>query len=447
MMLAACADESAVQDAKLRADFAKALQIVEQAEMGYVPAKGAGPQDSTDLWVYRQKKLAEAAAALTPLLNQGSESQQQAARMVMSDIASSASRHEANAALASWAEIARRSGRLISLLGEVDQAAYRASAFSPESYTPLVSNLKDRATASQRKLDDLRSTASALEPRIKSMSQERDKLAAEGDRQIEKAGALRDQAFVAQEPEQTTLNDQADAAERAGQKATASSREIASGLDVFESEMKIVATQIELNEKTLKLIAEQTTQVEGMQAEARKSLDAAVAEQDRAIKEMVGELETLTRDFEEQVEKRYVAADGHAVKAIDLVKKNGTKGFGQFEMVSRQIARIDILTQHQTALDSLRHTLDTVAGQSERLMPGRTVFADAARALRERQDAINESLTQQLAEASGLAAELKAANTKDNPQTTDLNEAEYAASMEARIERYSTRARGLRPNM
>lgn len=447
-LLAGCVDENAHQQAKAREEFTKAVALVRDAQVGYVPKgqepAGADGKTSHDLQQFRQNKLAEASKALTALLNSGPDSQKAAVRRLLADIEASASRYQARAALTQWTDISRRSGHLIFLLSEVDRAASRAGSFNPDARTPLINSFKDRTTAAERKLADEQLSASGLQPKINELTAQRDKLKSDGEAQIARAQALRDEAFVAEGDEQVKLHDQADTAERTGQKAIAASREAATKLELFENEMKIVAKQIELAKEALDQLSKQASVAEKAQAQTRGLRDAAVSDQAAAVDALVKELAETSKDFA-QIETGFTSAEDHAAKATDHLKQalGSEKGLAQFELLSRQINRIDILTQHQMALDTFRRTLDTIAGQTERLMPGRTVFAEAARSLQERQDAVSNSLSALIGESLGLASELATTYAKDDANTPDLNEADYVKTIQARLQHYSALSRGV----
>lgn len=449
-LLAGCVDEDARQQSISNEAFGKVLALINEAEKGFVPHEAvpaaAGEARNFDVQAFRKAKFSAAADALKPLLNSGSDAQRTEANRLLGTIEASASRHASRDALANWAEITRRSTMLISLMGEVDRAAARVEMFNPDVQTPLVSSLKERRTSLGRTLSDYEITAAALQPKIKELTQQRDKFIAQGDASAAEAGKLRDRAFAAEGREQLDIYAKADLADRAGQKATAAGRDVAATLDVYASELKIIDSQVVIAKESLAWLEQQIADIDKAQAATRKSRDTAKTEQENAISELVKQLESLNKDFATTVEAGFVSAVASADKAVDYRNtvatrlSNTPKRLAQFDLLSAQVMRIDTLVQHQYAIDTFRRTLEMLASQTDRLMPGRTIFAETAAGLRERQEALAATISTCVKESTGLAAELAAVNVEDDAETPDFNEKTAIQTLQARIEFYSTKA-------
>lgn len=430
-LMAACSDEQALEQAKSRQQFQQALQVFEEAQIGYVPTKEAGntsdPRQTIDLQEYRKNKLTQASRELQSLMDQGSESQRVSVRRLLADADISIAVHGAGQASASWAELSSESTKLMSLMVALDRAGARAKQFEADSTGPLLEKLREDLGQINRDLAGHEQAIGKLEPQIAEFKSKIAAFQAQNEQAIQQARSFYDKAFVSKGDAQIQLYRQSDSAQRNADTADREARRLTVSLDIASSELAIMAKQASLSRESAKATQEQIQDAEARQNQAREAREAALLQKRQAGDELEKALITVARAYAKLIEAKFTAAEEQMNHAVDLLTKAQSMTRGdekktvQTDLLSAHVMRANVLTNHALASAGYVHLLDILASQTEHLLPGRLIFREAAKTAHQTLDNLAGQSKQSIGDGVGLAAELAQSSAGDEAFVTLVN--------------------------
>ncbi len=213
--------------------------------------------------------------------------------------------------------------------------------------------------------------------------------------------------------------------------ASSSLQKQAAEMDVCQAELTILNKQIELRHAAARALEDELAKLQNQQKKNQDLHDAAVVVKDQAVKSLQDLFTGIAKTYVDNIDAPLAAAQKQASAAIDLVAAAVNKSRGaarrqaQLNLLIKRTILASIMAQHVYAASGYRRTLEVVASQSDRLMPGVTMFADAFNQSKEAQNTLAPSAKTAIGQAITLATELQQAN--DDKATDILNQLQIYA--------------------
>jgi hypothetical protein len=442
-VLPACSDHDAAQRIETSKQFDVALANFRAADRGFVPLDVA--PEKPDVLAYRRKQLDDAADSLRKLLPQADGAQKLAAHRLLADADASVASFEATRAMEAWAGLVPRTSNLLQLLVAVDRANARVAGFDTAGTESLIAELGKHRAAAQQRVEQHRATIAKLQPAIDEYKTKIAGLQKASEEAKGQSQALKTKAFTSSGETQAELYTQADQAERTANSSEAEARKQGARLEVANSEMAIATRQLELAQGALKSVQDQIAEAEASLGELRTKREGAIADRDGAIATLEQELTDVNQAYQQNVAEPLARASEKAEGALEQLRtasglvSAANRRNVQADLLAKHAARADILTQRVIAASGYAKALAVLAGQAERLMPGRTVYKDLAdRAAAMETEALNLA-TAAIDEAGGIATELgtDVGGSAEDPLTA------FANAQSLALEQYRTRLQNL----
>jgi len=365
VFIAGCADKEAAQRAEAHTRFTDAVDLVSAADQGYVPAGSDKAADlNTNLETFRQNKLKEAAAQLEPVISSGTTEQKLAARQLLADIKSSHARVILRSGMNEWADLANESASLLTVLAAIDSANARAISLDI-SDEPLLKKLNEDQIVTRRRLVELQESRSALTQRVAELKTAMADLNKQSEAALVESRAFTDKAFPLSGDQRYELYEKASQAERKSSKLASEADKRGVNLDVYESELEIIDSQIASAERFLKSIASQIDDVKIRGDNRVKSFNEAEAERDELIRQLDADVDDLARRFDDKVDRQLAEALADIDRSIELMNRAVADSQNsrdvQIELLAKMMTRVHILTSHIMVISDLGRTLNVIA--------------------------------------------------------------------------------------
>lgn len=194
---------------------------------------------------FRQKELAKAEAMLKPIAGDGSPQAQLAIRGLLAEIEKSKAMVEATDAVSLWARQGGLSTRLLVLASEIRLAGANADAHAALDLSKELEAARAVETALNTEKEKLEGEANELESKIADLNAKIADLDGKRTAQVTKSEKLSREAFTSKGEKRYQLSVEASEATRAADGYTAERETLAADLSVLQSQMKLVATQID----------------------------------------------------------------------------------------------------------------------------------------------------------------------------------------------------------
>ena len=342
-------DRSAAEAARSRATLAEAVSLVDQAEQGFSPGGG----EAVSLRNHRLTRLAEAADALTPIIDEAEGPTQNQARQLLAQVRLSLARAKATEAASHFARVRSRTTGLNSYLSAVSRVD-RLIQMRATDTAPTLEDIR----AAERGIEEDRSryTAKLAELSLeKERANERAKqAAAEAERAFAESRQLQEQAdAAADQVEQRSLIAQVYQVRRRGEEAL--NRAELAEIDAanLAAQAQPLQTEMDLYQQMSSQLQALRQRVEGQGSRAETDVAAARSLKDEAVTEVSEQYRQLAEHYEQQVAEPLNAAAEDASRAVMLLQAalQGTsnrqvKESIEFDLLAARVEEAAILTRH-----------------------------------------------------------------------------------------------------
>lgn len=322
---------------------------------------------------FRQKELAKAEAMLKPIAGDGTRQAQLAVRGLLAEIEKSKAMVEATDAVSLWARQGGLSTRLLVLSSEIRLSGANADAHAALDLSKELAAARAVQTELGAEKDKLEGEAKELESKIATLTAKIADLDAKRTAQVTKSEKLSREAFTSKGEKRYQLSVQASEATRAADGFSAERETLAADLSVRQSELKLVATQINeltrengriaANKVAIASIEERDDKHKALAASARDKAQQLYANNPVKVSDEKTEDLSFVKGFEQlttrqtQVTGKFAAAVEQLTAAINTAKA-GASGAGastsdaaNLDVHSREVM-LGFVHQEQVMVDS-----------------------------------------------------------------------------------------------
>lgn len=396
------------------ADLEEAIELVQLASRGYVPAEHAEEFDTVDVEAFRQATLAEARPRLTEALRNGTTAERVTAGQMLADIHRAAARHAAREAEAAHSALSADAANLATKLRNVAKLDNRI-ALLRQDRSAVQRELTAEREAQQQRRDQLASEREDLQREIAELRERRDEQRQRAEAQAEEANELRTRAFTLEGEEHYEMLDEAADVARRGSEADVEAERTEALLERREAERTAVENELMAIDAVLDDIAGQLEQWEEREQSRAERLEALEQEHLEAGEALLEHFAQVREGYQEQVEARFSAAGDDMAEAVELLEAAADRAQGarrtglQRDLLAQQIAQVQVLVDHTMTAGSFGRTLAPLAQRGPTVMPealDAAVLDQAYRELVERQEEAVLAGTGAAQAAQGLASEL-----------------------------------------
>ncbi len=407
VIMQGCSREAS-QHAAAQEQLEKALDIIRQAELGYVP-DDVGNISYRD---YRHQVLTSAADELNEVVNNGSKDQKLSAQRLLADIYAHSARYAMRKATDEYAAVTSQSTRLFSYLIAADRISKRINQLSGDS-AGIISILEDSERERkfeqleiEQRLQDLYDQRSDIETQIHTLRDKMDAAAA-------KAREIRDQAFIVQGEEQYDLYERANDIEQGINQLAARIEEQQTIIDDLAVTIKPLQAELELNLKILQMLQQQINDIETAEHTDRQDMAGAK-------KELTDQVDVLKKEFNEIIDQYHHRVDtkltaamknmGTSVAMLDEAVSGSSRQMKtdvQRELLAKQLEQIQVAMHYLMITRGMTQTVSIVTDEARRLyLPETSIYVARLEAMqRIRNELINEA-TQYIERCRMLADQL-----------------------------------------
>lgn len=453
-------DQQARQEARARRQLHEALEWVEKAEVGYVPAgedqvlppeappgqDPAGTQPAVgdalgraDLQEYRQDELQEALAKLQPVIQSGSPHQSRRALAVAADIHASAARRIRRAAATDWTGLSNRSAVLVSYTVAVGRARSRLQSLETDD-AALYLKLQDDQRTWRGNLEELKKTAAGLDSQIARRQAAIEQLNTQVEQARAKARELKDQAFPLEGDRRWDLYDQAAEFDRTAFTTSSKAQREAIQIEVLQSERAIETEKIEFAQSFIQSLEQQIQDLASRQAEIQQQRRKAEEELKAIEQKLVDAVTEWIKAYTTDVSAPLQQAAAEMEKGIDLLIEavKGARGEEkralESDLLAKYLDKINILQTHVVAASDMGGKIRIIVQRAESIMPDRTeFFRGMLQQLASEQVQVINDAKKTIADAIALAGSLGQGAAADDPITV------AATQQREQLDRYNTR--------
>jgi chromosome segregation ATPase len=371
-LLVACSpSEESAQSNEAYQQFQQAVAHVDNATLGYVNAQDYAGSERE----YRAEQIAEAVSLLQPLTNKGTEQQQAAAAMMLSDLLASQARNAAADASTDWVADASVATKLLNTLSAAQQSHVMAVAHGNVTSEQALSDLRAHANELQQEQTSIRRTIEQLQSRItdlqdkqKQRTQRSKTFARRADdlqRQYEQAGDI---------DTQTELFTRSKQAQRRGSELAGQADAVASEIDKLQSELTVAQAQLDSKQQRIEQINQAIATINERGLRVDEVAAGARADADEFTTNLSGDVSGLAEQYTQKVVEPFETAADKIARAIEVLESaprvRGASGQSvAFNLASRRAEQGHILRRYATARASYRDLLKLMASQADQYLP------------------------------------------------------------------------------
>ncbi len=341
----------------------EALEKLAVAQQGFVPSSGEG--GGPTLAAFRQESLTEAGEALDEVIASGSPAQKVGAYRLRAHVDASAARHAAREAASHYAQLAPQAIQRASHALAADRAQARAADRGGDQ-TPLLQSLRQMMTRQQERRTELVAQAEQLRAELGAKQQEKAQIQSRRDASAARVSQLRNQAFVARGEEQFRLQEEAAGVEREGTLAAAELARTQLDIDMINSRLGVIDSQLQLADKLLADLQSRLEQTQARQSELEQGLAAAEQARQQELQQLADAYNQIWDTFETQVNSRLAEAAEQTALAVNRLEEAGgiagsERSAVQLDLLGALTTRAEILVEHLQTLAGFRDILELVA--------------------------------------------------------------------------------------
>jgi hypothetical protein len=420
--LAGCG-EAGSQQAAGEKNLLAAIERIDQAHQGFVPASMSTDGVPMELQTYRQDTLNDALAQLEKVIQSGTPQQQAAARRLFAEISASASRHLARQALAEYANLAARSTAMLSYLAAADRAAARAALFVSDD-AAVTAELESARQTQLGQQQELQQRIEQLQSQRDQHEQQLAQSRQQADQAVAAASDFRQQAFVATGDEQYDLYDKAAEQDRVASSASAEAEKHRMALDVLDSQLVVLDRQQQLVRELLTDLEQEANEAAEQMQLAKQSAAAAEDDRKEAAQALAQEFEQVMAVYEQAVDGQFDQAAQRIAQAVQAVENVASQSAAERQAVQSDLLaalneQTHTLTQHAIVAAGMAHTVGALAAGSERLgLPTAPMLTQALDQLKTKQDALIEQARAAVTAGQELTTALLDEVSEDSPMAT-----------------------------
>lgn len=397
----------------------EALRTVQLAEVGYVPNQAG---NTASVAAYRQQTLGKAAQQLDLVIQNGTPGEKVAARRLKADIQASAARDAAREAAAEYEQLAPRAVELVTYAVAAERAAARGAAMD-ERQPAVIAGLNEEIGKQNQRKSELQREAADLQKKLDAENAALAEINTRRDQAVGQAQQLRDQAFVQEGQQQFDTYEQAAVAEREGTKADAEVARRQLNIDVLNSQLSVLKSQLALTDNLLTELSERVKAGQARQTEIETGVAGANTDRDAQLAKLRTEVDQLVSVYRSAVEQRLATATEQMRSAVSLLEQaQGDARLAtnreavQLDLLAARAAEAHLLAQQLLVTSGFHSILGVIAQNTQKLegaeLPAlqqamadlaqkKTQLATQAREAVQR----GQELAQQLAGGSGAVAE------------------------------------------
>lgn len=365
-------DQTASQFAEAQQYLDAALDKVNNAERGFTSSGGQ------DLQAYRQTVLASAIPDLKRVISTGVPQQQVAASRLHAQIDASAARSDTRKAVTVYAELANELASSVTYLLAVDRATVRAADFD-RNLDEIIARYEADSEQDAEQREVLSAEVETLREELEGMVNIIDDLHDQADQAFAESQKLREEAFVATGEQRYELEESAAQAELRANKASTEADKMEAQADAVRARLALVQAQVQLKTQDIADLAVQVEEVQQREQADRESREKALAEREEAAEVLTSKLDQLFDRYEKEVRDPLEAAHEQMDQAVGMlesaVSRAGAnqelRGDVNSDLLSAQIAKINILTEHALLAADFAGKLNVFAADADRLLPER----------------------------------------------------------------------------
>lgn len=431
LMLASC-DEQASQQFAAGRNLDKAVRLMEQAHLGFVPGE-EDKQVARDVEPYRQATLDKAIEPLEDVIHRGTTAQAMQAVVLRSDIASSHAMHLTSQAVGANNELLRDTTTLFKTTS--DLVTNRAALQRLDRDLGQVATRYSSARADREdEIVELSQQQEQMEGKLEDLGERSRRARNTARRLMQRAAEAREQAFMAEGSKRYELRDAAAERRRNAAAQTAKAEELEVRAGVLESRLAPVNRRIDALTRASETLRERAQVTDQQQGDLKSRQENTRRTINELIEEVRADATGLQSRFERNVSTPLSDAADALAAAIDTLDKvSQREGITdqqearlRLTLFARRLDLAHVLSQHAGITRSFAFAIDHVSVSSERIDFG-TIVGDL------------ELLHARLVEATQTAAENARDLAGDINRTNTLAElvenADARSEMQASLER------------
>lgn len=377
-LLVACSpsEESAQSNAAYQ-QFQQAVAHVDNATLGYVNAQDyAGSEQQ-----YRAEQIAEAVSLLQPLTGKGTDQQQAAAAVMLSDLLASQARNAAANASTDWVADASVATKLLNTLSAAQQSHTMAVAHDSLTSDQALSELRSQSNALQQEQTQIRRTIEQLESRISQAKDKQQQLTQRSKTFARRADDLQRQYEQADDiDEQTELFTKSMQAQRKGSELAGQADAVASEIDKLQSQLAVAQAQLSSKQQRVEQLNQAVAAINERGLRVDEVAAGARADADEFTTNLSGDISSLAEQYTRKVVEPFETAADKIAGAIQVLESaprvRGTSGQSvAFNLASRRAEQGHILRRYATARAAYRDLLKLMASQADQYLPSQKAQA------------------------------------------------------------------------
>jgi len=401
---------------------------------------------------YRLSRLEEAAERLERIIENGSPSQQRAARRLLSDIATAQGRERTREAFDRWAEVQVKSATVLSHLLALQKAHHREASFDDDT-SELIEGFRDAQQDQQRRLESRRKELAALESRLADLDQEIEDFEARQSQALERSNALFQAALEEEGDGRYDKEIESIQARRAADAAAAEVEKRSVRREVLLSEKRVLERQIELAGEAIEELESNMEEARKRAQVRRESREKAGEEVAEAADRLLESYQAIYQSFNQQVHEpvasevvgRDPGAEGQSPEALmaraihvlgPAVEKSRGEEAASFrlERVFKHVGRVRVMTDLAVIRQAFGQALREIETQGAALLPEyEELFSDNQELFAQTQAAWVSRTEEAIGQAMEDATKIGDGLSEDHPL------AESARSQRALLEGYTER--------
>jgi len=414
-MSCGCVDRDAAQRAEKQIQFESAVSLVARAEQGYRPVDSQGKLTHDTLELYQREELAKAATQLESVAKSPSAKQRVAAKLLLADLQASASRLALRKGLNAWADLANRSAELVQHLIAINHAHARVILLSTDD-GPLIEKLETDRDQERNQISAWQITRKKLEKNIDSLNTKITDLGTQRDDVVTEAQKYREQAFTKSGDQRYDLYDQASKSDRNAFKLGSDAQRLRTTLDIYNSELNVLARRIESSQRFIKSVSSQIEDTQLRRKQFQKSAAEARTQEQETVKKLVALVDQLAEDFQAKVDvnldmalEKIDLAINHVQSAVDDAGADSETA--RLELLGKNVTKVHVLSSHVLTTGDLGRTLAVIstragAGDKPLIPQYAESFNNSVQQITARQGKIIADTIAALDQADTLAAEM-----------------------------------------
>ena len=333
-------NRAAGQHAAAAKELSQAIDILNQANQGYVPKTGSGSGLAT-IAAYRQQMMAKAVAPLQDVLTKGSKTQEVAARRLLAQISTSKANTLAAVAGGSYGTLAAGSNVFVSDAMSVTGAADRAVTLKVDN-SDAVKSLQVTAEELTKKQADLQSEIKTAQQARDDQQSQIDQLKQTASKLMSQAQTLSENAMAAESGKKYQMLDRASSLRKKAHSALHQAALHGLTLTGHAHTLDLLTKKKALADEALKLVNDRIASFESEQTSMDAKRQMADQQTQAAGQAMLKKFEQLNKSFAANVDGPYSKAADAIAHAVDMLTKAKADASGSY----REDADLDLLSSY-----------------------------------------------------------------------------------------------------